>query len=469
MKPFRLLCAVVATVVTVLGGSALFAGLTDNQGSPQPGGGNLAVDIFGSSGGLPMVRKDPIAVPLFINKGPGADQLGLSQKLADQVSEDMKMTGRFEVIDRALYVEGPNAGAAKGQFDFGDWSAISAEYLIKGEFTVDKDSLTTSIRLYHVPTKKMLVGKQYIGKVDDWYVMVHKFGNDVVYELTREKGIFGTKIAFVSAPIYGGDLAEIYVVDVDGRNLKRLTFMGGKAKDPTWSPDGAQLVFAWENTANPQDMQNYLYSVPVEGGTPKLLLSLKGLIVTPRFSPSGSRIALGISLAGNMQVYTVAATGGPPKRLTVSAAIDLFPVWSPSGEEIAFVSDRTGNPLIWKMKSDGSDIKQASFYGSYNQSPDWAHTPTGDKIVYSCRESGQFHILEMNPDGTDTTVITQGQNFGSCEYPNFSPDGRAVVMAIRDDRGRFLRLYNTDGSYTRLLTRIGADDKNPAWSPRLLN
>jgi len=395
--------------------------------------------------------------------------MGLAQKLTEQEGDDMRMTGRFDVINRELYVENPHtAGVKPGEFDFSDWTAVGAEYLIKGNFALEPTKLTVQFRLYHVPTKKMLIGKEYTGKPDDWYLMVHKFGNDVVYELTREKGIFGTKIAFVSKG--KEEATELYVVDVDGRNLKRLTYLSGKAKNPTWSPDGTQIVFAWENVRNETDINNYLYSVPAAGGQPKLILTVKGLLITPRFSPSGANIAVAVSKDGNMEIYTVPAGGGQLKRLTVSNAIELFPAWSPDGSKIVFISDRAGGPQVYKMNSDGSDVQRVSYFGVYNQSPDWAKTPDGEKMVYSSRESGSFHILMMNPDGSNTEVITQGQaGFGSCEYPNFSPDGRAIALTSGGNNNRQIRIFNVDGSFTKLLTKVGTDDKNPAWSPRLLN
>lgn len=461
----------IAALIVGLGGTFLLAEILDDQTTPPADGNGIIVDIFGFTGGLPIVRKDPIAVPLFKNTGDGPDRMGLAKKLADQTGEDMRMTGRFDVIDRALYVENPHtAGVKPGQFSFEDWSLIDAEYLIKGNFELGDEKLTTQFRLFHVPTQKMLLGKEYSGRPEDWYLMVHKFGNDVVYELTREKGIFGTKIAFVSRKgIETTTPQELYVIDLDGRNLTRLTFLGGKAKNPTWSPDGSQLVFAWENSQNQSDMFNYLYSVPAAGGEPKMIFRAEGLILSPRFSPSGSRIVLAISYNGNMEIYTLPVKGGKPRRLTVSNAIELFPAWSPRGDHVAFVSDRSGGPQIWTMKSDGGQVQRVSFHGSYNQSPDWGNTAQGERIVYSARESGMFHIIMMAADGTDATVITQGQGFGSCEYPHFSPDGRAIALSTNNGTGRTIRLFNVDGSFTKLLTRVGADDKNPAWSPRILN
>jgi len=458
----RTLLVAILPIVIAMFASLLYAQATD----PTPADDeDLIVDIFGTSDGLPMVKKDPMAVPLFKNIGSEPDRMGLAGKLCDLTSEDMRMTGRFDVLDRAMYVENPHVSGVKpGTFDFRDWSVIDAEYLIKGSFAVRDGGLRVQFRLYHVPTKQLLLGKEYSGKPDDWPLMVHRFGNDVVYELTRERGIFGTKIAYVS----GRRTQELYVIDIDGRNKRRLTYLNGQVRNPTWSPDGSRIAFAWAS-GKTEDVHNYLYVINANGGQPQEILKVKGLIISPRFSPSGSRIALAISYTGNMEIYTVRTRGGKPKRLTASRAIELFPAWSPRGDGLAFVSDRTGGPQIWRMKSDGTDVQRISYHGAYNQSPDWAHTPNGDKIVYSARESGIFHIIMMNPDGSEAMVITQGQGFGSCEYPHFSPDGRAIALTTNSGTGRGIRLFNVDASYTKLLTRPGADDKNPSWSPRLLD
>ncbi len=467
MRSFRHSTWLIIFILILLpGATLLFADILGGQG--QGGQGEqtpIGVDIYGFGfGGIPMVRKDPLAVPLFMNLGPGADRLGLAKQCADQVGEDMRMTGRFDVIDRAMYVEDPHtAGVKPGTFDFKDWKLINAEYLIKGAFSITGEELTLQIRLYHVPTERMLLGKEYTGPLSDWYVMVHRFSNDVVYELTRQKGVFGAKVAYVSGT---RNTLEVSVIDLDGRNQKRLTFKNGQSTTPSWSPDGKQIVFSWRSN-DPADSNSYIYIINAEGGEPQEIFKVHGLALTPRFSPSGSRVALAISYNGNMELYTISARGGTPDRLTVSRAIEIFPAWSPNGDQMVFVSDRSGGPQIWRMRSDGSDVQRISWHGAYNQAPDWS--PEGDKVVYSAREGGVFGIIMMNPDGSEPTLITQGQGFGSCEYPSFSPDGRSIVMSSDSGRGRTIRIFNVDASYTKLLTKPGTSDKNPAWSPRLLN
>jgi len=450
--------------------SASWADIRDDGSTSDDADDLIDIYVTGESeGGIPIVKKTPIAVQLFVNAGGTADTLGLVRKLADEVAADMEFTGSFEVVDRARYVENPHAtGDKPGQFDFNDWAIIDVQYVIKGNFQLADDKLTVQFRLYNVPERQMMLGKEYSGKPEDWYYMVHRFSNDVVYALTGNQGVFGTKIAFTSDKT--GDY-ELYVVDVDGRNLKRLTFLGGRVRNPTWSPDGSQLVFAWENTHNELDPHHYLYSVPAAGGEPQLLLKVEGVLITPRFSPSGSRIAMSITYHGNSEIYTVSAKGGKPQRLTVSNAIEVFPAWSPKGDWIAFVSNKPGGPQIFKMRNDGTEMQRISFFGAYNQSPDWAFNISEgrERIVFSARESGMYRILMINPDGSDAIVITQGHGFVNCEYPSFSPDGRAIVMTTNSGTGRIVRIFNVDGSYTKQLTKLGTDDTNPAWSPRLLN
>jgi TolA-binding protein len=141
----------------------------------------------GSGSTAGMDHRQPIAVPLFLNIGTDPDNLGLTQRLSDQVADDMRMTGLLDVIDRALYVENLHtAGLKKDEVDFRSWSDIGAKYLIKGGFKFEADALTLEFRLFNVSTKIMILGRMYTGKPEDWAVMAHNFANDAAHELKAE-------------------------------------------------------------------------------------------------------------------------------------------------------------------------------------------------------------------------------------------------------------------------------------------
>ena len=90
------------------------------------------------------------------------------------------------------------------------------------------------------------------------------------------------------------------------------------------------------------------------------------------------------------------ADGSEQKRLTNNPAIDLSPRWSPSGNKIAFASDRDGNYEIYVMNADGSEQKRLTNNSSRDGSPCWS--PDGKKIAFGSSIGGNSEIYIMDLD-----------------------------------------------------------------------
>jgi TolB protein len=406
------------------------------------------------------IRKTPVAVPLFLNLGQAKDKDNLTRKMADLLKDDMNLTGYLEVLDRSVYLEDPsNTGIKTGQFDFDAWRLIHAVYLFKVGFEVTGAKITLTCRMYDVGSQSLLMGYEVTENYANWRTAVHRFANEVVYSLTGAEGIFGTRLAYTSGPALK---QEIYAIDLDGSNKKRVTNLGIMCMSPDWSPDGRKIVFVAQG-----EFGAACYLADTKTGKVKKLGAWDGVVLSPKFSPSGSRIALTLSKDGNAEIYTIGPEGGTPRRLTVSWGIEMFPEWSPKGDQIVFVSDRAGGPQIYRMQADGSKVERITFIGSYNQSPAWS--PTSEWIAYAGREAGTFDLLLTRPDGMgDVIKLTDGMG-GRNEYPNFSPDGRHIAYSsTRGGKGFGLFITSVDGSYTKRLTSGGGNDKSPSWSPRLL-
>jgi len=107
----------------------------------------------------------------------------------------------------------------------------------------------------------------------------------------------GHRIAFVSFADHNGSSCqvgtcppngEIYVVDVDGSALTRLTTSKADDEHPTWSPDGSRIAFASGFTLRRQGHLPWLVSVPAGGGVPKRIGRFSG-VLDPSWSPAGVR------------------------------------------------------------------------------------------------------------------------------------------------------------------------------------
>jgi Tol biopolymer transport system component len=199
----------------------------------------------------------------------------------------------------------------------------------------------------------------------------------------------GTRIAFdarSSAPSHGeGPNVDIYVVDVDGSNLSRLTTADGWDYQPAWSPDGSRIAYV-HNTDGNDD----IWMMNADGSNAVRLTDDPAFDLEPAWSPDGTRIAFASNRAGNNEIYVMNADGSDRSRLTREDAFDGGPVWSPDGSQIAFASDRDG-PGIYVMGSDGSGVRRLTRDEQVGPlEATWS--PDGSRIAYTTAPHGGFKI-----------------------------------------------------------------------------
>lgn len=404
----------------------------------------------------PGMQKFIIGVPLIKDTGGGPANAKLAKKMRDLLVDDLLLSGYFDVIDPALHLEKPEAQLTPDSFDFGDWSVLRADLLIKGGFSLTSDGLAMELRLFDVVGRKQSLGKRYNGKQEDYPSMIHRFANEVIKLLTGQLGIFGSQIAFVSTR--SGN-KEIYTIGINGDGLTKITSRHSITISPRWSPDGK-----WISFTSYVDGQTILFKAPSGGGGAQVLSRRPGLNLGAVWSPDGRTIALTLSQDGNSELYLIDEDGKIITRLTVSWSIEVSPTWSPDGKRLAFVSDRTGKPQIYIINRDGTGISRLTFKGSYNVSPAWS--PTEDLILFQGLEGGTYQIYMTDPEAKMVYRVSDG--IGSNEDASWSPDGRAIVYNSNRSGTSNLYISNIDGSFTKQLTSGNWNDSSPAWSPRLL-
>ncbi|MFM7232746.1 MAG: Tol-Pal system beta propeller repeat protein TolB [bacterium] len=390
------------------------------------------------------VRSGEVArLPLLCEglKGPATGPA--SARMADDVlAADLQASAVFEV-QRAWAPAG--AAAAAAQFvTLGTWSVSGSQVRFRGE-------------LRDLPARQLILAKDYAGPAADWRRLVHRFADDCVQQITGERGVADTRIAFV---VKEGRDKELWVMDADGANARPLTADRSIAQSPSWSPEGSLLLWtSWRGGAGPG-----IWVMSPEQRKPFLVSGRKGLNTSASYSPDGQYIVCTLSLDGNAEVYRLDARGGNPQRLTNSRSIDTSPAWSPTMREIAFTSDRTGQPQVHVMDADGSNLRRLTYDADYTDSPAWS--PKGDRIAFVNRVGGGFDIWVARADGSGARPVVTG---GNNENPRWSPDGRHLVFASDRDGAYGLWVSSLDGAMPRKLDTGGRRAMSPAWSPRRSN
>ncbi|PJF35100.1 MAG: hypothetical protein CUN49_12275 [Candidatus Thermofonsia Clade 1 bacterium] len=264
------------------------------------------------------------------------------------------------------------------------------------------------------------------------------------------------RIAFVSER--NGN-PEIYLMEANGSNVRRLTRNNARDDSPVWSPNGQQIAFVSE-----RDRNRELYLMNANGGALMRLTRNSARDEWPTWSPNGELIAFVSDRDGVPQIYTIRATGGGLRRLTQTETPETQPAWSPDGKQIAFVSERDGNPEIYIMNADGSDVRRLTDDPAVDRSPRWS--PDGKRLLFvSERDSARLQIFSMTSSGEDIKLIAATDAEGLRNFdPTWSPDG--AWIAFTTDRDGNLEIYavRADGSGLRNLTRSRADDYSPSWA-----
>jgi TolB protein len=370
-------------------------------------------------------------------------------ELVQTLRADLIFSGFFDVIDPSLYGLVPES--TDGGIRHEDWMSIGADALVEIRVPVQDDRIDLEARLYDNKSQSVLFARRYGGELGMLRRVAHLLADDVVRHYTGKPGVAMSRIAFVSE--YQGN-KEIYLMDYDGRRIRRLTSSGTINLSPVWSPDGSELAFmSWRGR------QPGVYVMSAEGKLGVLKTVGGELSSAPEWAPDGRKLAYTSDIDGNTEIYVLDRTTGRNRRLTHNRAIDTAPAYSPNGREIAFTSDRSGSPQIYVMDADGLNVRRVSWEGSYNDSPAWS--PRGDRMAYASRREGRFHIVVLDISDGRLTQLTRGRH--NNENPRWSPDGRHLVFAS-DRRGSCqIHTMGADGSNARALTR-GVDGYTPDWS-----
>ncbi|HET9016991.1 MAG TPA: S9 family peptidase [Thermomicrobiaceae bacterium] len=322
----------------------------------------------------------------------------------------------------------------------------------------------------------------------------------------------GSRLAFVSDGADGG-VDQLYVVDPEGGEPRRLTSLARGAGNPVWSPDGARLaflstegnglddaerdapggpirhisrrVYRVDGTGYVDDRFQHVWVVAAAGGDPRQVTRGAQSDLMPAWSPDGSRIAFvsnresGVEATFQSQLYTVpvdgAAAEGPDgaRRVDRGTQQAAVPAWSPDGSQIAYVGLRDdgpagGNHEVFVVPAAGGAAR--SLTRSFDRSvgvgvfsDTWsggdAQTPLfwspGETVAFVACDRGRVSLFQADDRGEVSLVVGGDRTVGAASA---SSDGQRLAYLAGDFTNPCdLYVADGDGANERRLTAINAE------------
>ena len=281
----------------------------------------------------------------------------------------------------------------------------------------------------------------------------------------------GERIAFRSDREGGG----IFLMTASGESVTRLTDSGFS---PSWSPDGAEIVFSPRFFSTPSDLFGLtagLSVVSVKSGQ-RRELATEARAMQPSWSPGGARIAYwGLRAGGQRDLWTIAADGSDGANgglpVTNDAALDWSPTWSPDGRYLYFSSTRGGTMNLWRVAIDERTGRvegepepmttPSTWSGRFSFSRDGTRLAFASLDYQSTLFRAPFDARRESVTGPPAPILKGTRPIRDHEL---SPDGEWVVFSeagVRED----LFVARADGTQYRRLTDDAFRDRGPAWSP----
>jgi len=253
---------------------------------------------------------------------------------------------------------------------------------------------------------------------------------------------------------------HLWVADADGSNPMQLTTTGSPNTDPSWSPDGRQLVYMSRPDASTPFS---IWLMNADGGNPREILAGDPTeidhIGRPRWSPDGTRIVFHATVPGReFGLYTIAADGSDRQTLLDTNDSEQAPAWSPDGQTIVYHDLSTLEIRTIAANGGPPSTVVGPLAALFVATPVWSRD--GNLILFS---QGDFEstLKTVKPDGSALASLTAMP--GTEAAPTVSRDGLTVAFYHYENDSTYgvYTISLMGGTAQLLIDRARA----PAYSP----
>ena len=393
----------------------------------------------------------PIAIiPFSWNGTEPAPALNWSEVVAS----DLLRSGRFAPVPENELLARPQSDQ---NLDFKTWRVGGIDHLVIGSVrSAGQNKYAVQFQLFDVYKGEQLLGYSLTTDTNSLRYTAHHISDLIYQQLTGQKGAFNTKVAYVTVKRSPAATSyKLEVSDTDGYNPVTILTSTQPIMSPSWSPDGTRLAYvSFENN------RAQIYIQILSSGERYKISEFAGLNGAPVWSPDGKKLAVTLSKDGNPDIYILRLKDKALSRLTRHWAIDTEPAWMPDNKTIVFTSNRSGKPQLYKMSTARTKPKRITFEGSYSTSAEVSKD--GQKLAFVFREEGSFKIASMDLETGVIDILTDGP---LDESPSFAPNGSMILYA--EGQRAALAAVSSDGRFKQRLVAKEGEVREPTWSPFL--
>ena len=392
------------------------------------------------------------ALPIMIHVDESSKNYS-AKNFKDIIESDLFNSGYFNILDSSKV---KNTIKNKGT-QYALWNLAGANYFLKANIYKDEDKDFIKFELHNVIKKNVTISyKINLNKSSNIRKISHTISNVVFEDITGIKGIFDTKIAYISTEkTLERKIYKLHVADIDGYNSVAIYKSSKQLMSPTWSPKNDKIAYVSFENNRPQ-----IFIQTLSTGERIKLLKGKKSSSAPSWSPDERFMAYTASVNGNLEIFIYNFSEKSTRRFTNSIGIDTEAEWHPESNKIFFTSDRSGNPHIYSKLLSKGKSKRLTFDGTYNA--DANISPDG-KFLSLVHNGGNGHKIGIySLDDKYLKIISKRGRLD--EAPSFAPNNKMVLFASKKLNKGILVATSNDGRIRKEIELVGEDVREPIWS-----